>query len=90
MKVKLLVARAGDMFVQNAGQVVDVSPREARRMVDSEQAEAVDKFPPEFAKPGSAAVEGEPGFAGDDDKPARAGAKGRKPASDDDDSDALT
>ncbi|MCY2962742.1 MAG: hypothetical protein NT069_03670 [Planctomycetota bacterium] len=59
MKVKLFVARTGDFFAQSAGDVVDVSPREARRMVDSGQCVAIDDFPPEYAEPGSAKTEEE-------------------------------
>lgn len=42
MKVKLLVGRAGADFSQNAGEIVEMSPDEAQRYVESEQAELVD------------------------------------------------
>ena len=54
MKVKLSVARTGDYFANSAGDVIEVSPREARRMVDAGQCVAVDDFPEEFAAFGSA------------------------------------
>ena len=38
MKVKLLVSRAGVDFVQSAGEVVDVSADEAKRMIEAGQA----------------------------------------------------
>jgi hypothetical protein len=78
------------MFVQQAGQVVEVSAREARRMVDGDQAEPApgEKWPAEFSKPGSAAVEGEPGFEGHAN-PANGKPKGRSSSPDDDD-DALS
>lgn len=47
MRVRLFAARAGNGFVQEVGQVVEVSAAEARRLVDSWQAEALEAFPVE-------------------------------------------
>lgn len=41
MKVKLLISRAGVDFVQNAGEIVDVSEAEGLRMIKAGQADAV-------------------------------------------------
>lgn len=41
MRVRLLVSRAGILFAQNAGEVIEVSDGEAKRMIDSQQAEPV-------------------------------------------------
>lgn len=41
MKIKLLVSRCGPGVVQNAGDVINVEPEEAQRMVAAEQAEYV-------------------------------------------------
>lgn len=41
MKVKLLISRAGADFVQSQGDEIEVSAEEAKRMIDSGQAEAV-------------------------------------------------
>ena len=49
MKVKLLVSRAGPAGVQNAGDVVDVSADEARRMCEVGQAEMLRSEKPEKA-----------------------------------------
>lgn len=40
MKVKLLVSRSGVDFSENAGDVVDVSDQEGRRLIDQGMAEA--------------------------------------------------
>jgi len=41
MKVRLLVSRAGPMFSQKKGDVVEVSPDEAKRLFASGNAEAI-------------------------------------------------
>lgn len=41
MKVKLLISRAGAGFVQNAGDEIDVSPEEAKRMMESQPPQCV-------------------------------------------------
>lgn len=41
MKVKLLTSRAGAGFVQNLGDVIDVSPEEAKRMMESNPPQCV-------------------------------------------------
>lgn len=41
MLVKLKVSRVGMRFTQQAGQVVDVSPTEAKTLIARHQAEAV-------------------------------------------------
>ena len=41
MKVRLLVARAGDRFSQIAGDVIELDKEEASRLVDRGQAEPV-------------------------------------------------
>jgi hypothetical protein len=103
MKVKLLVSRAGDTFVQQAGQVIDVTAFEARRLVDREQAEAMDKFPAEFLEPNSALTDEEreqlaamPRTSHNSDDsddaevpPTPKGKARRKPAAADPDADAL-
>ena len=38
MKVKLLVGRAGTGFVQNPGDIIEVSDVEGQRLLDSNQA----------------------------------------------------
>lgn len=43
MKVKLLTSRAGVNFSQNAGDVIDVSDDEAKRMIEAGQASPVAK-----------------------------------------------
>lgn len=45
MRVRLTAARAGDGFVEEVGQVVDVSHAEAQRLVASGQAEVLDQSP---------------------------------------------
>lgn len=45
MKVKLLISRAGTGFVQSAGDVVEVSNGEAKRMIEAGQAEPVTEKP---------------------------------------------
>jgi hypothetical protein len=49
MKIKLLISRADATGAQNRGDVVDVSPEEAKRMVDAGQAEIVRSAAPEKA-----------------------------------------
>lgn len=39
MKIRLLVSRAGDGFVQNRGDEIEVADAEAIRMIAAEQAE---------------------------------------------------
>lgn len=41
MKVKLLVSRSGDRFTQEAGQVIEVSNTEGKRLVEKGRAEPV-------------------------------------------------
>ncbi len=41
MKVKLLVSRAGAIGAQNAGDEIDVSKEEAKRMMESEPPQCV-------------------------------------------------
>ena len=41
MKIKLLVSRAGPRISQNAGDVIEVTGAEAKRMIEAGQAEAV-------------------------------------------------
>lgn len=43
MKVKLLTSRAGIDFAQDAGDVIEVSNDEAKRLLESGQAEPVAK-----------------------------------------------
>lgn len=43
MKVRLKIGRAGIGFSQNAGDAVDVTADEAKRLIDSGQAEPVKK-----------------------------------------------
>jgi len=43
MDVKLIVSRGGKGFVQNAGDVVSVTPEEAKRMIAAQQAVSVEK-----------------------------------------------
>lgn len=43
VKVKLLTARSGDRFSQSAGEVIEVSPDVAKRMVDRGHAVRVQK-----------------------------------------------
>lgn len=45
MKVKLLTSRVGTGFVQEAGEVIDLPPHEAERMIRAEQAEAINDQP---------------------------------------------
>lgn len=49
MKVELLVARAGLDFSQSAGDVVEVSDDEAKRMIEAGQAKPVRGVAPEKA-----------------------------------------
>lgn len=49
MKIKLLVSRAGVGFSQNAGDEIEVSAEEAKRMVESGQAVPVGAAPKEKA-----------------------------------------
>ncbi len=49
MKVKLLVSRVTSKSAENRGDVVEVSPDEARRMIEAGQAEAVRSKKPEKA-----------------------------------------
>ncbi len=51
MKVKLLVSRAGNDFVQNRGDIVDVPAEEGKLMIEAGQAELVRKAPVERAVP---------------------------------------
>lgn len=41
MKVKLLTSRAGADFVQNVGDVIEVSAEEAKRMMESQPPQCV-------------------------------------------------
>ena len=50
MKVKLLVSRTGTGFVQDRGQVVNVSDAEGQRMIAGEQAEAIKQGRPASAE----------------------------------------
>lgn len=45
MKVRLKISRVGNRLVQNAGEIVDVSPAEAKRMIAAGTAEPVDAQP---------------------------------------------
>ena len=49
MKIKLLVARAGDGFSQNRGDEIEVQADEGLRMIDAGQAELVREAPVERA-----------------------------------------
>ena len=49
MKIKLLSARACATGAQNRGDVVDVSPDEAQRMVEASMAEMIRSAEPEKA-----------------------------------------
>lgn len=49
MRVRLLQGRAGPTVSQNPGDVVDVDPAEAMRMIERGQAEPVRKDEPEQA-----------------------------------------
>jgi len=49
MKIKLLTARATAAGSQNRGDVIEVTPNEAQRMVDAGQAEIVRSAAPEKA-----------------------------------------
>ena len=51
MKVKLLVSRTGADGAQNRGDEIDVSPAEAKRMVDAGQCEIVRTAKAERAVP---------------------------------------
>lgn len=41
MKVKLLTSRAGAGFVQHVGDIIEVSPEEAKRMMESSPPQCV-------------------------------------------------
>lgn len=45
MKVKLLVSRAGVDFSQNAGEEIEVSDAEGKRLIEANQAEPVGRAP---------------------------------------------
>lgn len=49
MKIRLLVSRAGDGFVQNRGDEIEVADAEAIRMIAAEQAEPLRDAPVERA-----------------------------------------
>lgn len=49
MKIKLIISRVGADFVQNAGDVIEVSVEEAQRIIDAGQAELVREKKPEKA-----------------------------------------
>lgn len=49
MRVKLLVSRVGDDFVQTRGDEIDVSADEGQRMIEAGQAELVRAAGPERA-----------------------------------------
>lgn len=49
MKVKLLIARAGVDFTQNAGDEVEVSAEEGKRLIEAGQAAPVRENTPEKA-----------------------------------------
>lgn len=46
VKIKLLISRGGDGFVQNAGDEIDVGTDEAQRMIAAGQALPVRQAPP--------------------------------------------
>ncbi len=41
MKIQLLTSRAGVVFAQNAGDVIDVSDDEAKRLIEQNQARPI-------------------------------------------------
>jgi len=49
MKIKLLTARAGASGAQDRGDVIEVTPEEAQRMVEAGQAEMIRSATPEKA-----------------------------------------
>lgn len=61
MKIKLLISRAGIDFTQNAGDEIEVGDAEAKRMIESGQAEPLRQVRAEKAtkkKPTEKAVRG--------------------------------
>lgn len=48
-KVRLLISRAGRDFVDNAGDEIYVSPEEAKRLIESNQAEPISAVKSETA-----------------------------------------
>lgn len=45
MKVRLLTSEAGDGFSRTAGDIIDVSPAEAKSRIEKGQAEAIAEKP---------------------------------------------
>lgn len=60
MKVKLLVSRCGPAGAENRGDVIDVSPEEAERMIEAGQCELVRTASAERAVPKSKAEKAAP------------------------------